>query len=269
MRVEPGTAPKATIPINRFTVRSFITSVTDGAKLKAGRTTLRGIAFDGGKGIKDVAVSTDGGKTWMPAKLGKDLGKYSFREWKLPVKLAAGAYELKVRATSNGGETQPDDAALESGGLPAQRRRNRPRHAWPEENDHAAHRSPRHHARRRRIGSVRRRCAARSSTRLPEETAAFKPGPNLEVVQGNCTACHSADYISTQPPMKVKKDFWQAEVTKMIKVYGAPIDDADVGKIVDYLAATLLIGGAAGRASGGHSDRETRGNTSKCAAKSS
>ena len=37
---------------------------------------------------------------------------------------------------------------------------------------------------------------------------------------------------------KFKKDFWQAEVTKMIKVYGAPIDDADVGKIVDYLTAT-------------------------------
>lgn len=107
--VEPGTAPKATIPINRFTVRSFITSVPDGAKLRAGRTTLRGIAFDGGKGIKEVAVSTDGGKTWTPAKLGKDLGKYSFREWKLPVTLAAGAHELKVRATSNGGETQPDE----------------------------------------------------------------------------------------------------------------------------------------------------------------
>ena len=44
----------------------------------------------------------------MPAKLGRDLGKYSFREWKLPVKLAAGAVTLKVRATSNGGETQPD-----------------------------------------------------------------------------------------------------------------------------------------------------------------
>ncbi|GAB9240767.1 SorA family sulfite dehydrogenase catalytic subunit [Bradyrhizobium diazoefficiens] len=106
--IEPGTTPKATIPINRFTIRSFITSVPDGAKLKAGATTLRGIAFDGGKGIKDVAVSTNGGKTWTSAKLGKDLGKYSFREWKLPVKLAAGTVELKVRATGNGGETQPD-----------------------------------------------------------------------------------------------------------------------------------------------------------------
>ena len=74
---------------------------------------------------------------------------------------------------------------------------------------------------------------------LPEETAALKPGPNLDVVQNNCTACHSADYIKTQPQgEKFKRDFWQAEVTKMIKVYGAPIEDADVGKIVDYLAAT-------------------------------
>lgn len=74
--------------------------------------------------------------------------------------------------------------------------------------------------------------------KLPEETAALKPGPNLEVAQNNCTACHSADYIKTQPTMKSKKDFWQAEVTKMIKVYGAPIDDADVPKIVEYLSST-------------------------------
>ena len=80
--------------------------------------------------------------------------------------------------------------------------------------------------------------AAPVNYQLPDEVAAFKPGPNLEVVQGNCSACHSADYINTQPPMKDKKGFWQAEVTKMIKVYGAPIDDADDGKIVEYLAAT-------------------------------
>ncbi|WP_167772130.1 c-type cytochrome [Bradyrhizobium frederickii] len=80
--------------------------------------------------------------------------------------------------------------------------------------------------------------AAPVNYKTPDEVAAFKPGPGLEVVKGNCSACHSADYIKTQPPMKDRKGFWQAEVTKMIKVYGAPIDDADIGKIVDYLAAT-------------------------------
>ena len=108
--VEPGTTPAATIPINRFNVRSFITSVSDGAKVKPGGIGLKGIAFDGGKGIKEVAVSTDGGKNWTPAKLGRDLGKYSFREWSLAVNLAAGTHELKVRATNNAGDTQPAEA---------------------------------------------------------------------------------------------------------------------------------------------------------------
>jgi cytochrome c5 len=91
--------------------------------------------------------------------------------------------------------------------------------------------------------SVGASCGAAASKpmsyKLPEETATFKPGPNLDVVQNNCTACHSTDYIKTQPRgPKFKRDFWQAEVTKMIKVYGAPIDDSDVGKIVDYLSQT-------------------------------
>ena len=107
---EPGTPPKSTAPIGRLTVRSFITSVLDGTKVKAGQQiTLRGIAFDGGTGIKAVAVSTDDGKSWTDAKLGQDLGKYSFREWTLPVTLDAGPHALKVRATSNGGKLQPMD----------------------------------------------------------------------------------------------------------------------------------------------------------------
>lgn len=106
--VEPGTTPKATVPIGRFTVRSFLTSLQDGAKVKAGvRTPLRGIAFDGGTGIKEVQVSIDGGRTWAAAALGKDLGRYSFREWKLAVSFPAGDGAVMVRATSNGGETQP------------------------------------------------------------------------------------------------------------------------------------------------------------------
>lgn len=74
---------------------------------------------------------------------------------------------------------------------------------------------------------------------LPDDTATFKPGPHQDIAVNNCTACHSAEYIVTQPRgPKFKKDFWQAEVMKMIKVYGAPIDDDDAAKIVEYLTAT-------------------------------
>jgi DMSO/TMAO reductase YedYZ molybdopterin-dependent catalytic subunit len=104
---EPGKTAASTIPITRFDVRSFITSVLDGGKIKAGEAALRGIAFDGGYGITDVAVSADDGKTWRSASLGEDLGKYSFREWKLTMPLAAGEHTLMVRATNRIGQSQP------------------------------------------------------------------------------------------------------------------------------------------------------------------
>lgn len=110
--VEPGTAPTKTVPINRFNVRSFITSLTDGAKVPAGReTVVRGIAFDGGYGITEVAFSADGGRSWTEARLGKDLGKYSFREWSAAFKPSKrGTYELKVRAVNRIGQSQPLNA---------------------------------------------------------------------------------------------------------------------------------------------------------------
>jgi sulfite dehydrogenase (cytochrome) subunit A len=107
--VEPGTTPKKTIPINRFNVRSFITSLADGAKLKAGQTNLvKGIAFDGGYGIREVLFSEDGGKNWREAELAKYLGKYSFREWTIPfTPVKAGNFELRVKATNRIGQSQP------------------------------------------------------------------------------------------------------------------------------------------------------------------
>ncbi|AJG24305.1 molybdopterin-dependent oxidoreductase [Cupriavidus basilensis] len=107
--VAPGTAPAHTVPINRFNVRSFITSVADGGRVPAGRqTVLRGIAFDGGHGVDEVALSTDGGRTWRAAQLGKDLGRYSFREWTAAfTPPRKGEYELKVRASNRIGQSQP------------------------------------------------------------------------------------------------------------------------------------------------------------------
>jgi sulfite dehydrogenase len=107
--VEPGTAPMATIPINRFNVRSFITSPAEGAAVPVGSSsTVRGIAFDGGYGIAKVEFSADGGRSWTDARLGRDLGKYSFRTWTMPFRPATrGLYSLKVRAFNRRGESQP------------------------------------------------------------------------------------------------------------------------------------------------------------------
>lgn len=110
--IEPGTAPARTIPINRFNVRSFITSLTDGMHVSAGRAiTVHGIAFDGGYGVTEVAFSPDGGSSWQAARLGKDLGRYSFREWSAVFHPRhKGNYALKVRAVNRIGQSQPMNA---------------------------------------------------------------------------------------------------------------------------------------------------------------
>lgn len=70
---------------------------------------------------------------------------------------------------------------------------------------------------------------------LPEGVTAFRPGPGQDIAEANCLACHSSDYISTQPPGFGKK-FWEAEITKMRKAFGAQISEEDSAAIADYLA---------------------------------
>lgn len=107
--VAPGAAVQKTTPIHHLNVRSFITSLTQGAQLRSGQeTVVRGIAFDGGDGISDVVFSSDGGQSWQAARLGKDLGRYSFREWTIAFKPARkGNYTLQVRAMNRHGQSQP------------------------------------------------------------------------------------------------------------------------------------------------------------------
>ena len=115
--VEPGTAPAATRPIGRFNVRSFITSVSDGARVNAGSPlAVRGIAFDGGQGIREVAWSADGGQSWREAALGAGLGRFSVREVPFGFTPQAGAHDLRVRAFNRSGESQPMEALWQPAG---------------------------------------------------------------------------------------------------------------------------------------------------------
>jgi DMSO/TMAO reductase YedYZ molybdopterin-dependent catalytic subunit len=115
--IEPGTTPAKTIPIAKLNVRSFLASHQDGANASRKGVTLKGIAFDGGSGIREVALSDDAGATWKPAQLGRDFGRYSFREWTLDYQPAgAGRKTILCRATANSGETQPSKAGWNPSG---------------------------------------------------------------------------------------------------------------------------------------------------------
>lgn len=107
--VEPGGTPARTKPIGRCNVRSFITNLSNGQRVDLGQPlTVRGIAFDGGEGIRSVAFSDDGGQSWREAALGRDYGKYAFREWSCAFKPSrAGQYKLQACATNRIGQSQP------------------------------------------------------------------------------------------------------------------------------------------------------------------
>jgi mono/diheme cytochrome c family protein len=69
-----------------------------------------------------------------------------------------------------------------------------------------------------------------------EQPIDLKKAPGRDVVEGNCAACHSLDYIEMNSPF-LNAAGWDAEVNKMIKLFGAPISEADAKTIADYLKA--------------------------------
>src|SRR5712692_8159253 len=69
--------------------------------------TIKGIAFSGTRGIKQVEVSTDGGTTWHPATLEPALSPFSWVRWSSRWKIPGPAhYTLVVRATDGQGTLQ-------------------------------------------------------------------------------------------------------------------------------------------------------------------
>jgi sulfite dehydrogenase (cytochrome) subunit B len=67
-----------------------------------------------------------------------------------------------------------------------------------------------------------------------QENVVLKAGMGRETVEAHCAACRSLDCPQQNAPF-LSRQGWESEVTKMIKVFGAPIEPSDVKIIVDYL----------------------------------
>ena len=77
------------------------------------------------------------------------------------------------------------------------------------------------------------------SIELPPDGAQLKANglPGYAKARTHCIACHSAEYMLYQPPT-APRPYWDAMVKRMKQVFKAPIDDADMAEITDYLVKT-------------------------------
>ena len=109
--------PEAT-PITEMLVNSLIVSPAPAARLRRGEPAqLAGKAWDAGSGIALVEVSVDGRQSWREATLGRDLGRFAWREFRLPLDTSKGGpLEVAVRARSRNGATQPEALTFNAAG---------------------------------------------------------------------------------------------------------------------------------------------------------
>ena len=99
-------------------VKSWVNGpLSEQGPLRAGWTQIHGVAFGGARAIRGVEVSVDGGKSWHQAQLvGPDLGRFAWRQFVLPIQLAAGTHVLTSRATDASGNVQPESRIDNTGG---------------------------------------------------------------------------------------------------------------------------------------------------------
>ena len=64
----------------------------------------------------------------------------------------------------------------------------------------------------------------------------LRDGPGQDLTVGQCTICHSLEYIPSNAPA-MNRAAWQKTIQKMKERFGAPLTDAQAGQILDYLTA--------------------------------
>ena len=107
---KPDSLSKELEPVNVLDVRSIFVSPEPDSTLTVGvACEIQGLAFDSGRGITKVEISSNNGQSWQVATLDRELGLYAWRRWRYQwTPKTKGAITFKVRATNASGETQPE-----------------------------------------------------------------------------------------------------------------------------------------------------------------
>ena len=201
--IAPGTAldPAQMRPLESIRPKSVIAGPVNGARIAKGPVRIFGAAWSGDAAIARVEVSTDSGRTWKPATLGRDQSRYAWRlfemNWTPP---RNGSHVIMSRATDASGNTQP----LVQDWNPSGYQHNVVQHV-------------------------------RIDAGPGPEPAAAAPPPIPEFpakVKQSCIGCHEADIIAGQ---RLTRGQWDREIDKMVR-WGSAVKPEDRGALLDFLS---------------------------------
>jgi len=202
--VAPGLAvdPAQMKPVTTLQIKSIIASHIDGQDIAIAPTKLRGVAWSHESPVSIVEVSTDGGRTWRQARLGKDSARFGWRQWEYDWTPAQAAYyNVMARARNVAGENQPFAQEWNPSGYGHNVIQTVHLNAT------AAPKPP----------------AAPAAEAAMEVPAAFKQ---------TCLGCHGEEAIAQQ---RLNRTQWEREVEKMQR-WGARVTPENKDSLVDYLS---------------------------------
>ena len=205
--VAPGTVVPANEmePLTGLTVKSLVVSPGDGAALPAGRLRVAGFAWAGEAEIARVHVSTDGGRSWQDAALGRDRAPYAWRAFEYDWRGApAGVYTVVVRATDSRGRTQPEAPPWNPSG-----------YLWNAPD---------------RV-TVSLGVAAPQTKQPASDNGSLPADDDSPLVRQKCVVCHDADLIGQQ---RLNEAGWSREIDKMAR-WGASLSDDERRRLLGYL----------------------------------
>lgn len=208
--VTPGAAvdPAAMHPVEEINVKSIITSPVEDASIGTGALRIQGVAWAGEKPVAYVEVSTDRGRTWQKAQLGKDQAQYGWRQfqhtWTPP---GTGHYILMARAFDTAGKTQPMTEEWNPSGY---------------------------------LNNVVQQVAVEVTTDPRPAGQKTTPGSDPALAKKfetpksfhtACQPCHEEDIVMQQ---RLTRTQWEREIDKMVR-WGAKVNPAERSELLDYL----------------------------------
>ncbi len=205
--VAPGTPVDAAdmSPVEELRPKTVIAGPAEGARIADGSVRIHGVAWSGEAPVAKVEVSTDSGRTWRLATLGRDRAQFAWRMWETTwTPSNPGSYLVMARATDSAGRTQPFAQDWNPSG-----------YLWNV--------------------VARRRVEVGPG---PEPAAPPKDALDFPAnVKSTCLTCHEGDVIAGQ---KLTRGQWEREVDKMVR-WGASVKPEDRPALIDFLASHFGI----------------------------